>query len=202
MTGFEAYRLFLSIQLHFNNDQYDFIKYGGNVNASKDAFECRKDKLNFYKLSRKYNYEELKNFLVSNFVYRDIGRSYDLMRDEADKIYKEWLKNTQSINYVFNQDINYLSEKTLRGLIRVPKNKDPELLINYYKGYTRLETLLIMHLILDFIPYWEKKINDKILFPHNLKRWKKYLRFMTHIDLPKYEQVLKDKFLDFPDKKA
>lgn len=202
MTGFEAYKLFLAVQLHFTHNEYDFIKYGGTVNATPSAFEVRSDKYHFYRLSRKYTYEELKNYFLSNFSYRDIKWSGDLMTEEAEKIYKNWLKNTQSLSYIFHQDVNILCEKTLKELIRVPKNKDPELLTRYYGNGVKLETLLIMNIVLDFFPYWEKKITDNILFPPNIKRWKKYTKFLNHIDTPKFEKILKEHFLDFPAKKA
>ena len=49
--GFDAYRLYLGIKLHFNTENYDFVKYNGKVKADLPSFLKRKDKFHFAKLS-------------------------------------------------------------------------------------------------------------------------------------------------------
>ena len=67
-TGFAAYALWNALKLHFTSDSYDFFRYHGKTNVSKQTFTNNKSKYYFYKLSRKYNLEELKNFYISNFI--------------------------------------------------------------------------------------------------------------------------------------
>ena len=55
MTGYEAFGIYQALKLHFTTDSYDFFKYNGKTNVSVNAFENRKDKYHFYKLSRKYS---------------------------------------------------------------------------------------------------------------------------------------------------
>jgi len=43
-TGFEAYALYQSIKLHFTSDSYDFFRYNGKTNVSKDNFSRNKAK--------------------------------------------------------------------------------------------------------------------------------------------------------------
>ena len=38
MNGYEAYKLYLAIKLHFSTEDYDFIKHNGKVNCSLDSF--------------------------------------------------------------------------------------------------------------------------------------------------------------------
>ena len=56
--GFEAFAMYHGLKLHFSGN-YDYVKYNGKTNVTKDQFTIRKDKFSFYKLSRKYNREEL-----------------------------------------------------------------------------------------------------------------------------------------------
>jgi hypothetical protein len=70
-TGYAAFALYNALKLHFTSDSYDFFKYHGKTNISKDSFLRRKDKYTFYKLSRKYSLDELKYFYVSNFLDGD-----------------------------------------------------------------------------------------------------------------------------------
>ena len=51
MTGYETFALFNSLKLHFNRESYDYFKYNGKSNISVDAFENRRDKYHFHKLS-------------------------------------------------------------------------------------------------------------------------------------------------------
>jgi len=71
-TGFATYAMFHALKLHFTSDSYDYVKYNGKTNVSKQTFSTRKDKYTFYRLSRKYDVQELKDFLVSNFLAGDV----------------------------------------------------------------------------------------------------------------------------------
>ena len=73
-TGYAAYVMFQSLKLHFSSESYDYIKYHGKTNTKKEVFEKRKDKYTFYKISRKYNLEDMKDFYISNFI--KIGRAH------------------------------------------------------------------------------------------------------------------------------
>jgi hypothetical protein len=45
--GYEAYKKYLSIKLHFSKDEYDFFKYNGETNAKYETFIQRNDKYFF-----------------------------------------------------------------------------------------------------------------------------------------------------------
>jgi hypothetical protein len=51
--GFDVYKVYLGVKLHFTTKTYDYIKYGGKVNATLDSFTKRKDRYFFHKLSTK-----------------------------------------------------------------------------------------------------------------------------------------------------
>ena len=85
MTGYEAFGLYESLKLHFAKDSYDFFKYNGKTNISITAFENRKDKYHFYKLSRKYSAkEDLTAFIVANLIEKDGLWVGDLLNDSAE----------------------------------------------------------------------------------------------------------------------
>ena len=52
--GYEAYKKYLAIKLHFTKDEYDFFKYNGETNAKFETFIQRNDKYFFVKVARKY----------------------------------------------------------------------------------------------------------------------------------------------------
>ena len=110
--GYESYKLYLGIKLHYNSD-YDFNKYNGKVSASFESFLKRSDKFQFSKL-RKQHRENLKDFYIANFMHKDywIG---DLFGEEAKENYTEWKKYNQSLLYCFEKDIRYLH--SLEGVL-------------------------------------------------------------------------------------
>ena len=68
------------------------------TNVSTATFLKRKDKYTFYKLSRKYSGEELRNFYIANLLKGDkwVG---DMLKD-GEEIYQKWLKIQQSLGFV------------------------------------------------------------------------------------------------------
>ena len=52
MTPFDVYKTYLALKNHFSKPKYDYIKYAGKTRASIEAFNKRKDKYWYEKLSR------------------------------------------------------------------------------------------------------------------------------------------------------
>ncbi len=71
-TGFAAFAMFHALKLHFTGS-YDYVKYNGKTNVSKQSFSIRKDKFTFYRLSRKYSLDELRNYYISNFIVQHVN---------------------------------------------------------------------------------------------------------------------------------
>ena len=69
--GYESYKLYLGIKLHYNSD-YDFNKYHGKVSASFSSFLKRNDKFQFAKLRKQYN-GQLKDFYIANYHMHEMG---------------------------------------------------------------------------------------------------------------------------------
>ena len=70
MNGFEVYKVYLAIKLHFTskNQSYDFHKHGGRTTARLETFTKRRDRYFFHKLSKSYNDITIVDYFVSNFV--------------------------------------------------------------------------------------------------------------------------------------
>ena len=111
MTGYEAFSLYTSLKLHFNSDSYDYFRYNGKVNTSVDAFENRKDKWHFYKLSRRFaNEEQGRDFIVANLVHDPNVWVGNLLVEESNIQYRKRQKVIQSLTYTFTNEIVSLFE--------------------------------------------------------------------------------------------
>lgn len=191
MTGYEAFCLFSSLKLHFTQDQYDFLKYRGKSRTSIEAFENRKDKWQFYKLSRRCpNEQMMQDFLIANFVSDPNVWVGNLLQDEAEACYRSRQKVIQSLTYAFTNDIENLFDSNPNAVLQCQDGQYPDLLQKYLHSEIELETMCILNSILGFIPRWDKQISDTIHYPKVSLRIKKYTPFIQ-FDLTKYTLLLK-----------
>jgi len=191
-SGYTAFMLYNSLKLHFTSKSYDFFKYHGKTNVSAVTFLKRKDKYQFYKLSRKYTIEELRDFYVANFLEGDkwVG---DMLKDGED-VYLKWQKTQQSLTYTFNNDIIYLLSNggTPDEMLTVKRNEYPILMKLVQLKQVSLETLVILNDLLKFFPMWDKKIDDDIIWPDFKMKCEKYSPFLNY-DKEKFKAILKEK---------
>jgi len=187
-TGFASFAMFNAIKLHFTTDSYDYIKYHGKTNVTKNNFSTRKDKYSFYKLSRRFSLDELKNFYVANFLAQDVNWVGDIMGPEGEENYKKWQKVTQSLSYVFKNDIEYLTE--IDGVFKASGGEYPKFLVEVMRGKVSLETLVIMDDLSNFIPKWNKTITDDIVWPSIRRKCIKYKPFIQY-DKKNFENIIK-----------
>lgn len=192
MTGYESFCIYNAIKLHMTTDSYDFFKYNGKSNISVDAFERRKDKYYFYKLSRKYtNVDEYVLFLVANFLSNDKVWAGDLLQEDAELVFRKRQRVIQSLSYIFENECKDLfeNEEDPNALLKVSDDY-PILLTKCLQDKISIETVCILNNILNFIPMWTKRINDDLFWPTYRKRIIKYTAFLPVNDV-KYKMILK-----------
>lgn len=182
ITAYETFQLYNALKLHFTGN-YDFFKYNGKSNVSVDSFERRKDKYHFYKLSRKYpNKEDMKNFLVANFVENDQLWVGDLLNDGGHDNYMRRQKVLQSLTYSFENDIRNVFEgvEDKNALMRCKDGDYPPLLLKYLRREIQIETLCVLDMILGFVKCWDDCIAETIRWPGIKKRIIKYEPFISY----------------------
>jgi hypothetical protein len=195
MTGYEAFSIYNSLKIHFSSDSYDYFKYNGKSNISIDAFENRKDKYHFYKLSRQNEKEDYIEFLVSNFLVNEKCWAGDLLQEEAVISYKQRMATIQSLGYKFKSDCQKLKDSVESPNDLLKTDGDyPKLLVMTLQKDIHLETLVIMNSIMNFLPMWDKKISDTIRYPEFSRKVKKYTPFLQ-FDKVKFKDIMKKELL-------
>jgi hypothetical protein len=192
--AYSAFTLYTSLKLHFSSPSYDYFKYHGKTNISESSFVKRKDKYSFYKLSRKYNLEQLKNFYIANLLETDIKWIGDIMGPEGEETYKKWQKRNESLTYQFEQDIIFLFDSS-GSFLHVDNGTHPYLLTMMMQGEVMIETVAILNDLMGFFPMWKKKIVDDIVWPNWQLKIEKYTPFI-HYDKQKFKSILKDKIYE------
>ena len=201
-TGFASYALWNSLKLHFTSSSYDYFKYHGKTNVSKQSFTIRKDKYQFSKLSRKYSLEELKDFYVANFINGNGDWVGNLLQD-GDENYTKWQKIQQSLTYTFENDIIYLFDSvdgaefwSMDDYFKPIDGGWPMLITKLMQDKIKLETVCILIDIVGCMPRWEKQITEDIIWPTWHRTITKYTPFIKY-DKDKFLHILKKKIKEY-----
>lgn len=190
MSPYEAYILYLALKRHFTSDSYNFLQYNGKVNASREAFESRRDKYSFAKLAKK---DDPKGFLLANFI-NDVNTWIGNLVDDPnyDQIYIDWCRRNQALEYNFRLELDRLGDD-MESLIRTTGDY-PKLYESYIWGLISSETMVVLDSVLNFLPYWRKHINDSVVFPDYARRLQKYKPFVR-FDRTRMKKIMKERWL-------
>lgn len=201
MNGYEAYKVYQGVRLHFIGD-YDYFKYGGKTKTTQEGFERRKDKYLFHKVARLYNDDELHLFFAVNFLKRESSSWINgMLREEAAEVYDEWKAWQMERVVNFTNDLKKISayiEKNNTSFVNLIRSKDgqfPELLTLQLQGEISLDTLVILDYYMKLMEVWNRKIGEDFIWEEYYKKMKKYAPFFFSYGLfnvPAYEQIIRN----------
>lgn len=193
MSPLEVYQTYLAFKNHFTKDNYDYFKYCGKTKASKTAFNNRKDRYFFERMSRKKSDDEIQRFFLANFSQsQDPSRLWiGEMIDSGEKVYVDWLKKIQSLQYLFKTEAEvFVDKKNFDKIFSVSGGSHSVILKKYLQGAISLETLVLLDMILGFSKNHDKNLFDPVWETVSLKI-KKYKPFLN-IDIKSYKNVLRE----------
>ena len=188
---FDAYRQYLSLKNHFTKEKYDYHKYCGKSRATVQSFYKRKDRFWFEKLARNKDDKEVVEFFVSNFITcTDPSKLWigEMIR-EGEGRYTDWKKRTQSLSYVFKQEVENILAGNDFDSIFSSKSGHPIILKKYLGGDISIETLVILDRVLGFRKEYDDNLQDPVWETVSM-RMKKYSPFLN-IDVQRYKKILK-----------
>ena len=200
MHGFQVYKMYLAMKLHFTQPKYDFFECNGQGRAKEKTYQERNDFWFFETMAKKLSDNEVQDFLLASFVQSDdptkvwIG---DIKRTGKDR----WLayqKQRQSMSYLVEQDLSSMAEYmaaqrySLNDLF-APLGSHPPLLRLYVKGNVSLETMVVMDICLGYSKIWDKKMSDPLWESMSMKM-RKYKPFLS-INTNKYKKMMQETFL-------
>ena len=192
MMPADAYRCYLALKNHFTKDKYDYHKYRGKVRATNEAFYKRKDRFWFEKFARQKDDKEIEEFFVSNFIYSTDPATMWIgeMIKEGEGRYQEWKKKTQSLSYIFKEEVeNVFDNKKVDDMFDCSKGHPP-ILKSYLGGDISLESMVIYDRIFDYGKDFDKRLKDPV-WETVSRKIKKYSPFLN-IDVSRYKKILKE----------
>ena len=196
MNGFEVYKIYLAVKLHFTSKgrSYDFHRHLGKTTARLETFTKRRDRYFFHKLSKSYNNNTIVDYFVSNFVTNTNLWVGDIIGKTGDDNYKQWSKKIEALHYYYEQDIDYILEQDYKfdDLFKSVNGQHPPILKMFLSKKINFETVLILDEILSFTKQLNKNINEKVLWPKLYDRMIRYRAFLNY-NLTTYKMTLKRK---------
>lgn len=191
MTPYDVYTTYLAMKKHFTDVKYDFFRYNGKTRSSVSAFNKRRDKYFFERISRKLSDDEIKLYFIANFVATDNPSSVWIgeIIQSGERNYQELSKKYQSITYTFSQECSDLFESRALDQVFDCTKGHPPLLKMYLAGDLSVETVTILDLIFNYTKVFDKKLVDPVWETVSLKI-KKYKPFIN-IDVAKCKKVLR-----------
>ena len=199
--GFDVYKTYLAVKLHFTTKSYDYVKYDGKVNATLESFTKRRDRYFFHKLSTRYNKDDILDFFVSNFCADSSKWVGNLTKNDGREVYLEYKKRKDSFDYYFRNDcILVCNDFNARRLsfdngLGVFGGQHPRLLQLLLQRKIGLQTLIILDKMVAFVKNWDKEITEKVVWPHWSKKMKKLKPFMNFNET-KCKLTLKEVFVN------
>ena len=184
MQPIDVYQMYCAMKAHFSKSSYNFIKYGGKTKVSRDSFWKRNDRYFFVKISKKYNNDEIKDYLLSNFIQNRNG----YIANFNDQNYENWLDRKMMFYNIFQQELKpYI--KNFEPLFEIKGGNHPTLLKEYLGKRVSLETMVILDELVDFSKKWDEQLGDDVVWPDIKNLMKNYKGFLT-IDKNKYRMKL------------
>ena len=196
MMPIECYKTYLAMKQHFTKDSYDYLKYCGRIKTSPAAFNKRKDRYFFERMSRQKNDKEIEQFFVANFAScDDPQRLYmaDIVKN-GEKTFTAWQKRNQSLTYIFKNEIEELfDDKNFDAMFYIDGNRHPDILKAFLRGNVSIETLIILEKILGYKSRFDKKLADPVweLISYRINKYAPFL----NIDVFRYKKILKETIL-------
>jgi hypothetical protein len=195
LSGFDFFKIYHSLHLHFTSSKYDVLKYNGRTNVSFEVFDRRRDSMRFNSFAHKLiGKNKAGRFCIANFVYGSKNFIYEPY-DDAYEVYMKWKKVRESITRTFEKDVSYLntlasSRAAFDLFAKTKKGNYPPILQVVLGGHISIETVCILdkeHK--EFFDNWKEICQNDPYVEKELLKWKKYQPFVQY-DADKINPIL------------
>jgi len=199
--GFDVFKVYLGVKLHFTTKTYDYIQYGGKVNCKLETFTKRNDRYFFHKLSKQYGQTDILDFFVANFATDSKGWVGNLLRNDGRDIYLDYKKRKEAFAYHFRSDCVRINDDFLSNNISFDdgfichNGQHPRLLRLLIQKRASQQTIIVLDHFLSFSKNWNKEITEKVVWPKissTLTRLKPFIRFNE----TECKMIMKDVFVN------
>jgi len=194
MDGFEVYKTYLAIKLHFSREDYNIDQYNGKTRATYESFNKRNDRFFFHRVAKKHK-SDIMDFLVSGFVTNNTTWVGDLNSSTADQKYLQYVKRRDGFTYYFKLDMSHLIKKAngdFNKIFKCHKGQHPILLKSFLAKKIGLDTMSVLQTMFNYCKKFDKEIEEQIVWPKVSLLVRKYTSFLKDKDYIKLKKVIKE----------
>lgn len=181
-------QIFVALRLHFTGS-YDYVKYGGKINAKIKPQETYHIK----RMVTKYKEETpMRDFFVSNMVQRQLQNGKidafigNYATKESVEFHDQWLAWWNACSYNLKSDIGKFD--SIKEMIAISDGDHPKVFQEFLDDNISYNTLAcLMAAIGSLADYWEKNCDDTIMFGSHVRFLRKYSQL-----LPKDNKTIKE----------
>ena len=189
MKGFEAYKIYVALNLHYSKGNYDAFKYNFKVNLSPDSYNKKHDKFFFERIGSKY---KTQNSVVKYFA-ANILKEVSWVGNMKEENFLEFEKRLQALSYNFKKDVEvlYLECPDFNKLCRSSGIID---LLN--EDRVSIESLGILDYLVNFLERLRNTVDDPFDFYIELAdkiiAHRKLMQYIgvLNIDKKKYKEMI------------
>lgn len=189
LSPFEAYCMFQALKLHFTTESYDYFRYNGKVKTTPEQFAGKRDKYFYHRLCRRYDADQIQDFLVANFLGNDASWVGNMLDDQADELYKSYMRQKQSLSYRFKNEIDHLFGSG-NNPFKFEDNGYPAILNDYMRGDVSLDTIIILNDVTGCFAKFDAKLKGDYLWDKLYFKSRKFRPFIEY-DKEKIKTILK-----------
>lgn len=176
VNGKSVYMLYLMLKQHFNG-KYDVIKYNWVMRVSDAAYQKRRDKYFFEKLSDKHTLKELTLVFMSNLVANQDAWIGDISDADAMSFYREYIGKLKRVKTVFEDDVKnifYFSKKvevkTLNEIFEYNSKVQTSYIFKLLQSNViSFETFILLDSFLDIINKHDQQATDLVWSNYSVK---------------------------------
>jgi hypothetical protein len=199
--GFDVYKIYLAVKLHFTSKKYDYYKYDGKVNCKLETFTKRNDRYFFHKLSKQYEQTDILDFFVANFATDSKGWIGNLLQKDGRDVYLDFKKRKEAFAYHFRNDLVRINNDFMSNNLSfddgfVCRNgQHPRLLRLLLQKRISLQTTIVLDHFLSFSKNWDKEITEKVVWSKissTLTRVKPFIKF----NVTECKMIMKEVFIN------
>lgn len=186
VNGFDVYKIYLAVKLHFTTDSYDYHKYEGKVNCKLETFTKNNARYFFHKLGTRYSKNDILDFFVANFLSDSNKWIGDLTRNDGQDVYLDWKKRNEAFDYHFRSDCIYVANDfdakhlSFNDGFNSFGGQHPRFFQLVLSKNISYESAIVFNQILSYSKRWDKQIAEQVIWPIHSKRIKKYTPFVKY----------------------
>lgn len=201
IDGKSVFRLYIAMKYHFGG-KFDIVKYDWVVGKVSDkAYQKRKDRLFFERLSNKYKFKELYLLLLSNLIANQEAWIGELSDSDAIDFYKQYVVKFKSLEETIKEDLGnifYFSKKmkiSLNEVISFNEKTNTSYLFKLLQSQIITpEVFLFLDSFLDIINKYDSLMPNIIWSSYSIRlnAYKKLLIIDKNLAKTKFKEIIEN----------